>query len=166
MVYSIVLMGFATTATAILPTHHMIGFAAPMLLLFTRALQGFSVGGEYTGSVTYLVETAPSKRRGLAGSIANVGATAGVLLASGVATATLLLANSAEVRTWAWRIPFLLGGVIATTGYLLRHRLRELALSLQRRRTRLCRCELRSPRLQARCSGRFCSPPDTALSII
>jgi MHS family proline/betaine transporter-like MFS transporter len=125
MVYSIVLMGFATTATAILPTHHMIGIAAPMLLLFTRALQGFSVGGEYTGSVTYLVETAPSKRRGLAGSIANVGATAGMLLASGVATATLLLANSAEVRTWAWRIPFLLGGVIATTGYLLRHRMRD-----------------------------------------
>ena len=125
MIYSIVLMGFATTATAVLPTHHMIGIAAPMLLLFTRALQGFSVGGEYTGSVTYLIETAPNKRRGLAGSIANIGATAGMLLASGVATATLLLANSAEVRTWAWRIPFLLGGVIATTGYLLRHRMRD-----------------------------------------
>jgi MFS transporter, MHS family, proline/betaine transporter len=122
MVYSIVLMGFATTATAILPTHHMIGIAAPMLLLFTRALQGFSVGGEYTGSVAYLVETASSKRRGLAGSIANIGATAGVLMASGVATATFLLANSAEVP-WAWRIPFLLGGVIATTGYLLRRHL-------------------------------------------
>jgi len=103
----------------------MIGIGAPMLLLFMRALQGFSVGGEYTGSVTYLVETAPRKRRGLSGSIANIGATAGLLLASGVATATLILANSAEVRTWAWRIPFLLGGVIATTGYLLRHRMRD-----------------------------------------
>ena len=164
MVYSIVLMGFATTATAVLPTHHMIGMPAPMLLLFTRALQGFSVGGEYTGSVTYLIETAPNKRRGLAGSIANIGATAGMLSASGVATATLLLANSAEVNLGvipscsaaSSQLPATFCGIVCVT----------LALRLQRRHTRLCRCELRSPRLQARCSARFCSPPDTVLSII
>jgi MHS family proline/betaine transporter-like MFS transporter len=143
----------------------MIGIAAPMLLLFTRALQGFSVGGEYTGSVTYLIETAPNKRRGLAGSIANISATAGMLLASGVATATLLLANSAEVRTWAWRIPFLLGGVIATTGYLLRHRMRDTGFT-PTASAHASLPLLRSPRLQARCSARFCSPPDTVLSII
>jgi MFS transporter, MHS family, proline/betaine transporter len=123
LVCSIVLMGFATTATAVLPTYHAIGISAPALLLFMRALQGFSVGGEFTGSVTYLVETAPDKRRTLAGSIANIGATVGLLLASGVATATAMLSNSAEVQSWAWRIPFLLGGIIATAGYILRHRL-------------------------------------------
>ena len=125
LVYSIVLMGFATTATAILPTYHAIGIGAPMLLLFMRLLQGLSVGGEFTGSVAYLVETAPDQRRGLAGSIANIGATAGMLLASGVVTATVMLANSAEVQSWAWRIPFLFGGIIATAGYVLRHRLRD-----------------------------------------
>lgn len=125
LVCSIILMGFATTATAILPTYQAIGIAAPMLLLFMRLLQGFSIGGEFPGSVAYLVETAPDKRRGLAGSIANIGATAGMLLASGAVAATLMFTNSAEVRSWTWRIPFLFGGVIATAGYLLRYRLRD-----------------------------------------
>jgi MFS transporter, MHS family, proline/betaine transporter len=123
LVYSIVLMGFATTATAFLPTYQAIGVGAPLLLLFMRVLQGLSVGGEFTGSVAYLVETAPEGRRGIAGSIANVGATAGMLLAAGVAAATAMFANDAELRNWAWRIPFLLGGIIAVTGYVLRHRL-------------------------------------------
>jgi MFS transporter, MHS family, proline/betaine transporter len=125
LVFSIVLMGVATTAMAILPTYAAIGVGAPVLLLLIRVLQGFSVGGEYTGSVAYLVETAPGKRRGLAGSVANIGATAGMLLAAGAAAATALLAASPDVQRWAWRIPFLIGGVIAATGYVLRHRLRE-----------------------------------------
>jgi MHS family proline/betaine transporter-like MFS transporter len=125
LVSAIVLMGIATTAMAILPTYAAIGVGAPVLLLLIRVLQGFSVGGEYTGSVAYLVETAPGKRRGMAGSIANIGATAGMLLASGVVTTTAMLASSEEAQRWAWRIPFLIGGVIAVTGYVLRHRLRE-----------------------------------------
>ena len=125
LVSSIVLMGVATTAMAILPTYAAIGVGAPVLLLLIRVLQGFSVGGEYTGSVAYLVETAPGKRRGLAGSVANIGATAGMLLAAGVATGTVMLASSAEVQRWAWRVSFLIGGVIAVAGYVLRHRLRE-----------------------------------------
>jgi MHS family proline/betaine transporter-like MFS transporter len=125
LVSSIVLMGVATTAMAILPTYDAIGVGAPVLLLLIRVLQGFSVGGEFTGSVAYLVETAPGKRRGLAGSVANIGATAGMLLASGVVTATVMLASSGEVQRWAWRVSFLIGGVIAVAGYVLRHRLRE-----------------------------------------
>jgi MFS transporter, MHS family, proline/betaine transporter len=125
MVCSIVLMGIATTTTALLPTYHAIGIGAPILLLFLRLLQGFSIGGEFTGSVAYLVETAPAKRRGLSGSIANIGATAGLLLAAGAATTTLTFANSAELEGWMWRIPFLFGGFIATVGYFLRHHLRD-----------------------------------------
>jgi MFS transporter, MHS family, proline/betaine transporter len=125
LVSSIVLMGVATTAMAILPTYDAIGVGAPVLLLLIRVLQGFSVGGEFTGSVAYLIETAPGKRRGLAGSVANIGATAGMLLASGVVTATVMLAGSGEVQRWAWRVSFLIGGVIAVAGYVLRHRLRE-----------------------------------------
>lgn len=125
LVSAIVLMGIATTAMAILPTYAAIGVGAPVLLLLIRVLQGFSVGGEYTGSVAYLVETAPGKRRGIAGSIANIGATAGMLLASAVAAATVMLATSEEAQRWAWRIPFLIGGVIAVAGYVLRHRLRD-----------------------------------------
>jgi MFS transporter, MHS family, proline/betaine transporter len=125
LVSTIVLMGFATTAIAVLPGYDAIGVGAPVLLLLLRVLQGFSVGGEFTGSVAYLVETAPGKRRGLAGSIANVGATAGMLLASGAAAATTMLANAPTLQSWAWRIPFLFGGIIAAAGYVLRHRLRD-----------------------------------------
>ena len=149
LVCSIVLMGFATTATALLPTYQAIGVGAPTLLLFMRVLQGFSVGGEYTGSVTYLVETAPDKRRGLAGSIANIGATVGLLLASGVATATAMLANSAEVQSWAWRIPFLLGGIIATAGYILRHRLRDAGYTPKAAARTLCSYQPMPPRSAA-----------------
>jgi MFS transporter, MHS family, proline/betaine transporter len=125
LVSSVVMMGLATTAMALLPTYEAIGVGAPVLLLLIRVLQGFSVGGEFTGSVAYLVETAPPHRRGLAGSVANIGASAGMLLAAGVATATATLATSDEVQQWAWRIPFLIGGLIAITGYLLRHGLPE-----------------------------------------
>ena len=97
----------------------------PLLLLVLRLMQGFSVGGEYTGSVSYLVETAPQHRRGFAGSFANFGSTAGMLLAAAVAAATVTLASPAQLESWAWRVPFLLGGAIAACGYFLRRRLRE-----------------------------------------
>ena len=125
LVTSIVLMGFATTAMALLPTYDAIGVGAPVLLLLIRVLQGFSVGGEYTGSVAYLVETAPGERRGLAGSVANIGATAGMLLAAGVAATTAMLTYAPDIQRWAWRVPFLIGGAIAVAGYVLRHRLRD-----------------------------------------
>ena len=125
LVCSIVLMGLATTAMAMLPTYAAIGVGAPLLLLAVRVLQGFSVGGEYTGSVAYLFESASGKRRGLAASIPNMGATAGMLLAAGAATAATMLATSEETQRWIWRVPFLIGGFIAIAGYLLRHRLQE-----------------------------------------
>jgi MFS transporter, MHS family, proline/betaine transporter len=125
LVSSVVMMGLATSAMALLPTYEAVGIGAPILLLLIRVLQGFSVGGEFTGSVAYLVETAPTHRRGLAGSVANIGASAGMLLAAGVATMTATLATSDEGQHWAWRIPFLIGGLIAITGYLLRHGLPE-----------------------------------------
>jgi MHS family proline/betaine transporter-like MFS transporter len=125
LVFSVVMMGCATTATALLPTYASAGIAAPILLLLLRLFQGFSVGGEFTGSVAYLVETAPPGRRGQAGSFANIGSTGGVLLAAAVTAAATTFATEAELATWAWRLPFLVGGVIATTGYFLRVHLHE-----------------------------------------
>ncbi|MDE2229833.1 MAG: MFS transporter [Alphaproteobacteria bacterium] len=124
LLLSVTLMGAGTTAIALLPTYAAAGIAAPLLLLFVRLFQGFSVGGEYTGSVAYLVETAPAHRRGFAGSMANIGSTAGVLLAAAVAAATVTFASDAQLASWAWRLPFILGGVLATGALLLRRRLR------------------------------------------
>ena len=123
LVTSVAMMGVATTAITLLPTYSQIGAAAPLLLLVVRVFQGFSVGGEFTGSVAYLVETAPPGRRGFTGSFANIGSTVGILLAAGVAATTVSLAGAEELSGWAWRAPFLLGGVLAAAAFLLRRRL-------------------------------------------
>jgi MHS family proline/betaine transporter-like MFS transporter len=131
LVLSVVMMGLATSALALLPTYGEIGVAAPILLLLVRIVQGFSVGGEFTGSVCYLVETAPQGRRGFAGSFANLGSTGGVLLAAAMAAATVSFAD-AETLRWAWRIPFLFGGVIAAFAFVIRRRLTQTAHAPQR----------------------------------
>jgi MHS family proline/betaine transporter-like MFS transporter len=123
LICSIVMMGITTTAIGLLPTYQTMGVGAPILLLALRVLQGFSVGGEFTSSVAFLVENAPQHRRGFAGSFANIGSTIGLLLASSLAAATATFADSATLQNWGWRIPFLLGGVIAACGYLVRRHL-------------------------------------------
>jgi MFS transporter, MHS family, proline/betaine transporter len=127
MVVSVFLMGLATVAVGLLPTYQAIGIWAPTLLILTRLFQGFSVGGEFVGSVTYLVESAAPRRRGIAGSIANLGATAGMLLAAAAAAIATYWTGSAHATGWAWRVPFLLGGVMATAAYYLRKGLPEIA---------------------------------------
>ncbi len=121
---SVLLMGLSTVAVGLLPTYRTLGLWAPVLLIVVRLFQGFSVGGEFVDSVTYLVEAAPQNRRGIAGSIANVGSTAGMLLAAGVAAAATAFAGP-TLTGWAWRTPFLLGGVIASAAYVLRRHLPE-----------------------------------------
>ncbi|MGH9574647.1 MAG: MFS transporter [Candidatus Acidiferrales bacterium] len=122
---SVLLMGVSTVAVGLLPTYRTLGVWAPVLLIAVRLFQGFSVGGEFVDSVTYLVEAAPQNHRGLSGSVANFGSTAGMLLAAGVAAAVTTFADSATLTGWAWRTPFLLGGVIASAAYILRRHLPE-----------------------------------------
>jgi MFS transporter, MHS family, proline/betaine transporter len=128
LVLSVVLMGVSTVAVGLLPTYATVGVLAPILLIVIRLFQGFSVGGEFVDSVTYLVEAAPD-RRGFAGSFANLGSTAGMLLGAGAAAALTSFANSPTIAAWAWRMPFLLGGVIASAAYLLRLHLPETYVS-------------------------------------
>ena len=125
LIVSVVLMGAATTAVGLLPTYAEIGIWAPILLLLVRCFQGFSVGGEFTGSVSYLVETAPKARRGFAGSFANIGSTGGYLLAAGFAALTVTIAGHHAIHGWVWRLPFLAGGVLALLAYLVRSRLND-----------------------------------------
>lgn len=118
LVLSVLLMAIPTFVLGTLPTYAQIGIAASLLLVAVRMIQGLSVGGEFSGSVTYMVETAPQERRGLAGSWANVGSTAGLLLGSGAATVVTTLSSQSFAETWGWRIPFLVGlllGIFALT---------------------------------------------------
>jgi MHS family proline/betaine transporter-like MFS transporter len=125
LIISVVMMGVATTLIGLLPTYQQIGIWAPILLLVIRLFQGFSVGGEFTGSVSYLVETAPMHRRGLAGSLANVGSSTGYLLAAGLAAITVTLSEAHPELPWIWRVPFIGGGVLAMLAYWMRSRLKQ-----------------------------------------
>ena len=117
---SVVLMGVATLLLGLLPTYAAIGIGAPILLIILRMLQGLSVGGEFSTSVTYLVEHAPPTKRGVFGSIANVGSMGGMLLGVSVAAATTSFFSPDTLLTWGWRLPFLLGGVLGLIALILR----------------------------------------------
>lgn len=120
LLLSVTMMGLATTAIGLLPTYGEIGMWAPVLLLLVRLFQGLSVGGEFTGSVSYLIESAPMDRRGFAGSFANIGSTGGYLIAAGLAAVTVSAGAAYPASPWIWRVPFLCGGVIAALAFWLR----------------------------------------------
>ena len=120
---TVLLIGLSTVAVGLLPTYKSVGMWAPALLIVVRLVQGFSVGGEFVDSVAYLVESAPPGRRGLMGSFANLGSTGGMLLAAGVAAVITSFVRPEVLLSWAWRVPFLLGGVLASGAFLLRRQL-------------------------------------------
>lgn len=125
MIVSAVMMGIATLGIGILPVHAQIGTAAALLLVVLRILQGLSVGGEFTDSVVMLAEQAPLDRRGFVASWAEMGGIVGMLLGSGVGALTSSVLGDAAMHAWGWRIPFLLGAVIAVFGVVLRRQLTE-----------------------------------------
>ena len=133
---SVILMAIPTCLVGLLPTFDTIGVAAPILLTCLRFLQGLSVGGEFTGSVTFLVEHAPPSQRGYTGSWAGFSAQTGALLGSGVAALVVLNVTDEALHQWAWRIPFLCGSVIAVMGWYLRARIPESPAFVQARQAK------------------------------
>jgi len=125
MLVSVLMMALPTVLLGCLPTYETAGIWAAVLLVLIRLIQGLSVGGEFSSSVTYLVETAPDGKRGFSGSWANTGSMVGMLLGSGVAAATTTLLSDATVQDWGWRVPFLVGGVIGGIAIWMRRNLPE-----------------------------------------
>jgi MHS family proline/betaine transporter-like MFS transporter len=125
MLFSMALMAAAMLVTALLPTQAQIGPAAGVLLLLIRCVMGFSVGGEYTGVVAYLLEGAPPHRRGLVTSLAAAASEIGALLAVGVSALTLSSMSDAALVSWGWRIPFLVGAVLAGSVLVARATIEE-----------------------------------------
>lgn len=122
--WTLILMGAATTLIGLLPTFEMIGVAAPVILLLLRILQGISAGGEWGGAVLMAVEHAPNAKRGLFGASPQVGVPLGLLLASGV-MALVALPGDEWFLAWGWRIPFLLSIVLILVGHYIRRRVEE-----------------------------------------
>ncbi|MEJ2142882.1 MAG: MFS transporter [Gammaproteobacteria bacterium] len=123
MLISVAMMALPTFLLGLLPTYEVIGIWAPVLLVAIRLVQGLSVGGEFSSSVTYLVETSAPHQRGLSGSWANVGSMLGMLLGSGVATAATNFFTVETLYDWGWRLPFLFGAVLGISAILLRRHL-------------------------------------------
>jgi MHS family shikimate/dehydroshikimate transporter-like MFS transporter len=121
---TIVIMGLGTFMIGLLPTYDQIGAAAPVLLVLVRLLQGVGLGGEWGGAVLMVVENAPAARRGLLGSLVQIGYPAGNLAAIGV-FALLTQLPEADFLGWAWRIPFLVSIVLAGVGLYIRLTLEE-----------------------------------------
>lgn len=122
---SMALMAAAMLATALLPTHAQIGASAGVLLLALRCVMAFSVGGEYTGVVAYLLESAPPRRRGLVTSLASAASEVGALLAVALSALTVALLPPADLDTWGWRIPFFVGAALALLILLARSGMHE-----------------------------------------
>lgn len=120
LVLSILLMAIPTTLLGCLPTHEEWGWVAAALLVLLRLLQGLSVGGEFTGSISFLVEKAPDGKRGFYGSWSTFGVIGGMLLGSGVGAIITSVLSPSQVDQFGWRIPFLLGLLVGLAGFYLR----------------------------------------------
>ena len=125
LLLSVALMTAAMLATALLPTRAAIGPAAGVLLLLLRCVMGFSVGGEYTGVVAYLLEGASPGRRGLIASSASAASEVGGLLAVAVSALTVASMSEASLRDWGWRIPFFVGAALAASVGIARSTMHE-----------------------------------------
>lgn len=125
LLLSMVIMSIAMLLTALLPTHAQIGSLAGWLLILLRCVMGFSVGGEYTGVVAYLLESAPQRRRGLVASLAAAASEIGALLAVGVSALTVSSLSDADLQSWGWRIPFFFGAALAALVWVARSTMQE-----------------------------------------
>jgi MHS family proline/betaine transporter-like MFS transporter len=124
---SIALMGGATLILGLLPTYQQIGVAAPLLLVTMRLIQGFSLGGEFTGSMVYTTEKSSPLMRGLVSSSTAAGTTIGFILGSGSAWLINSWLPMDQVSTWGWRIPFIFSVVFCIAGWFLRRGISETA---------------------------------------
>ena len=129
---SILLMCFGSLLVAVTPVYASIGIGAPILLLIARLIQGLSLGGEYGTSATYLSEMATPERRGFYSSFQYVTLIGGQL--SAMLTLLVLqkfLLTAAQLEAWGWRIPFLIGAVLAIAVFRLRRDMHETAAFTQ-----------------------------------
>ena len=122
---AILMMAIPTALIGALPTYEQIGILAPVLLTIIRLMQGLSLGGEFSGSITFIVEHSKDNRRGIAGSTTVISLVAGMLLGSIVATIFTKLLSTEDLESWGWRIPFIIGIAIGFVGFYIRHHTHE-----------------------------------------
>ena len=124
LVFTLTTMGAATVLIGLLPTYESIGVAAPVLLVVLRFVQGFALGGEYTGAVLMATEHTRGRRSGFFASWVQTGAQFGLIIANLVFLAIAGLSEEA-VLSWGWRVPFVASLVLVVLGLFIRLRIAE-----------------------------------------
>jgi len=157
MTLSVAIMCVGTLIIAALPGAATIGVAAPAILVFARILQGLSLGGEYGASATYMSEVAGREHRGFWSSFNYVTLIGGQLLALGVLIVLQTILTPEQMDSWGWRVPFVIGAILAIAFLYLRMSMEESASYLS---ARASGAELASTRLL------FTHYPREALTIL
>jgi MHS family proline/betaine transporter-like MFS transporter len=125
LVITIVLMTIGTTGTGLLPGYSAIGLWAPILLVVARVFQGLSTGGEYVGAMTYVVEQAPDRKRGMVVGFLPLGNLGGFIAAGLLVTVLQAWMSHDDWLTWGWRVPLLLSAPLGAVAVYMRMRLAE-----------------------------------------
>lgn len=125
LVVGIITMAVPTAGIGLLPGYKTIGIAAPIILTIIRLIQGFSLGGEFSGCISYIVEHASLEQRGLAGSASFVSMCGGMLLGLITAAGFSYFMPADMLFEWGWRIPFIAGLFISSVGLYIRKNLSE-----------------------------------------
>src|SRR3954466_1986302 len=118
-------MAVGSLIVGLTPSFATIGYAAPILFVIARILQGISAGSEAQSAISFMVEHAPPNRRGLFGSFSNMASGLATLVATGAAAIVTTSFAPDELAAWGWRIPFLVGGLLGVVGLVLRARADE-----------------------------------------
>ncbi|HEX5564124.1 MAG TPA: MFS transporter [Sporosarcina sp.] len=119
LVLTLSLMGIATFGMGLLPTYQAIGIWAPILLITLRLIQGLGIGGEWGGALLLAVEYAPPEKRGLFGSVPQMGITIGMMLGT-FALSIMTMLPEGSFMTWGWRVPFILSALLVIFGLWIR----------------------------------------------
>jgi MFS family permease len=113
-------MALGSLIIGLTPGFATIGYAAPILFLVARILQGISAGSEIQSAISFMVEHAPPNRRGLFGSLTNMSSGLATLAATVSAALVTAAFDPETLAAWGWRIPFLVGAVLGLFGLFLR----------------------------------------------
>lgn len=133
LIFTLVLMGFATTLVGALPTFSSVGVLAPVLLVALRLLQGLGAGAEYSGSFVLVAESAPRRRRGFWSAFPGIGVYLGQGTAA-VAGAVVFALPASAADIWAWRIPYFVSALLVVVGLIVRVKLQESPVFAQMER--------------------------------
>jgi MFS family permease len=132
---TLLLMSVGSAMIALTPTYAQIGIAAPLLLVLARLLQGFSCGGEVGPATTYLLEAAPPEKRAALTAWQAYSQQLAAIVGAGVGLILAATLTREALYAWGWRIPFLLGVLIAPVAFYIRRQLPETIAESQRHRS-------------------------------